>query len=512
MMSKYPREILGELISHQKGSPFKSKDYQESGIAVVRVSNFTEDSIDTKDLKFVNKEVAQDNRKVVLKTNDILIATVGSWPKNPASIVGKTISVPSDMDGALMNQNSVILRVKSECEIDQKYLFIALKTKKFSDYLVSTAQGSANQASVTLKDMFLYEVEWPRFEIRKSIVSMIDSMNQKIKLNLQTNQTLEHMAQAIFKSWFVDFEPTRAKIAAKEEWAKRSMTGKTGGSDNNIKESQAAATFVERAAMAAISGRAIDSTNDSATGTLAGLDQLNPEQNQQLKTTAALFPDSLVDSELGEIPEGWGVKSLSDYIDVKHGYAFKGEYFSDEATDNILLTPGNFKVGGGLKLNKLKYYDGPMPEGYILKRNDLLVTMTDLSKQSDTLGFPALVSKVGNFTFLHNQRLGKIISKGGELKKYFLYFLLKSYNYRSEIVGGATGTTVKHTAPKKILAFTHPFQSDLASEFDVIACALYSKIEGNFNNSEVLKKLRDALLPKLLSGDLNVEGDCHEFR
>jgi type I restriction enzyme S subunit len=300
----------------------------------------------------------------------------------------------------------------------------------------------------------------------------LNSFTDNIELNRQTNQTLEQIAQAIFKSWFVDFEPTRAKITAKQN-----------GQDP------------ERAAMAAISGKSLEE-----------LDQLSPEQQQQLKNIAVLFPDALVDSELGKIPREWKAEQLSEYFDVKHGYAFKGEYFSDKPTENILLTPGNFRVGGGFKFNKLKYYDGPMPEDYILARNDLLVTMTDLSKQSDTLGFPALISEVGDFKFLHNQRLGKVVGKDGEFHRYFLYFLLKSHRYRGEIVGGATGTTVKHTAPKKILAFMHPFQGELEGIFNMLASSLYSKIENNLNNNKSLEMLRNSLLPKLMSGELGVPG------
>ena len=144
-MSELSRRILDDLIVHQKGFAFKSRDYHENGVPVVRVSNFTDDSIDTNDLKYVSKNIANENHKASLRTDDVIIATVGSWPKNPASIVGKTVCVPPEMDGALMNQNSVILRVKSEDSIDQKYLFIALKTKLFSEYLVSTAQGSATK-------------------------------------------------------------------------------------------------------------------------------------------------------------------------------------------------------------------------------------------------------------------------------------------------------------------------------------------------------------------------------
>jgi len=498
MMSKYPREILGELISHQKGSPFKSKDYQESGIAVVRVSNFTEDSIDTKDLKFVNEEVAQDNRKVVLKTNDVLIATVGSWPKNPASIVGKTISVPSDMDGALMNQNSVILRVKSECEIDQKYLFIALKTKKFSDYLISTAQGSANQASVTLKDMFLYEVEWPRFEIRKSIVSMIDSMNQKIKLNRQTNQTLEHMAQAIFKSWFVDFEPTRAKIAAKEEWAKRSMTAKAGGSENNIKESQAAATVVERAAMAAISGRAIDSTNNSATGALAGLDQLNPEQIQQLKTTAALFPDVLVDSELGEVPEGWGVSDLKTVTtELRRGISPK---YTEENGIQVINQKCIRNHTINFDLTRLNDPTKRKVEGRQVELGDVLVNSTGVG----TLGRLAPVRFLPEPT-VFDSHVTVVRANTSLISKAFLAGLMVSKESFIEASGaGSTGQTELRKQVLEDIKFAMP-SIDAGLIFEGIVAPMNKQIAALEIQQKSLAETRGALLPKLLSGELTID-------
>ena len=72
--------------------------------------------------------------------------------------------------------------------------------------------------------------------------------------------------------------------------------------------------------------------------------------------------------------------TLGSYIHVKHGFAFKGEYFTDEATPDVLVTPGNFAIGGGFQGNKLKYYAGPVPDDYLLQAGDLVVTMTDLSK------------------------------------------------------------------------------------------------------------------------------------
>lgn len=79
---------------------------------------------------------------------------------------------------------------------------------------------------------------------------------------------------------------------------------------------------------------------------------------------------------------------------IKHGFAFKGEYFTEEENANILLSPGNFNIGGGSKGDKFKYYSGEIPVDYVLKSDDLIVTMTDLSKDGDTLGYPAKIPPV----------------------------------------------------------------------------------------------------------------------
>lgn len=122
----------------------------------------------------------------------------------------------------------------------------------------------------------------------------------------------------------------------------------------------------------------------------------------------------------------WHSARLGDYVEVKHGFAFEGEHFIENDNGKVLLTPGNFKIGGGYKGDKLKFYNGHIPEDYVLKDGDIIVTMTDLSKQSDTLGYPALVPQNESHIFLHNQRIGKIILKSEEINKSYLYYLLCS--------------------------------------------------------------------------------------
>ena len=151
---------------------------------------------------------------------------------------------------------------------------------------------------------------------------------------------------------------------------------------------------------------------------------------------------------------GWSEVTLADVVDVKHGFAFPGEGINEDGNGDILLTPGNFAIGGGFKGDKFKYFSGEIPGDYVLEEGDLVVTMTDLSKQADTLGYPALVPKSTGARFLHNQRLGKVlIKRRTEIDKGFLYYLLRTDGYRHEVLASATGTTVKHTSPGRIQAF-----------------------------------------------------------
>ena len=192
----------------------------------------------------------------------------------------------------------------------------------------------------------------------------------------------------------------------------------------------------------------------------------------------------------------WREVTLSDLIDIKHGFAFKGTSIHDAPQGDILLTPGNFAIGGGFKGDKFKYYDGPIPEEFVLGEGDLLVSMTDLSKQSDTLGYPALVpSRPDGRRYLHNQRLGKIsLKKTGEAFARYIYYLLCSTEYRSEVLASATGTTVKHTSPERIkqFRFTLPPLPEQRAIAHILG-TLDDKIELNRRMNETLEEMARAL-------------------
>ena len=142
---------------------------------------------------------------------------------------------------------------------------------------------------------------------------------------------------------------------------------------------------------------------------------------------------------------------LRDYIKVKHGFAFKSDHITTNDNGIVLVTPGNFSISGGFKEEKCKFFDGEYPTDYVLRPGDLIVTMTDLSKAIDTLGYSALVPK-SERTYLHNQRIGlvKIIDEK-RLDKHYLYWFMRTSYYQKTIAATSSGSTVHHTSPDRIM-------------------------------------------------------------
>ncbi len=193
--------------------------------------------------------------------------------------------------------------------------------------------------------------------------------------------------------------------------------------------------------------------------------------------------------------DGWHETVLGDLIDITHGFAFKGRFICDEPQRDVLLTPGNFAIGGGFKADKFKYYCGPVPDDFVLSEGDLIVSMTDLSKQSDTLGYPAFVPECREGKrYLHNQRLGKVSVKNSGTDARYIYYVMCGVDYRHEVLAGATGTTVKHTSPGRVKQFRFllpplPEQRAIAH----ILGTLDDKIELNRRMNETLEAMARAL-------------------
>ncbi len=364
-------------------------------------------------------------------------------------------------------QRVITLRGKKGI-LENDYLLYLLQ----SSFVQNQLDGRASGSTVTgIKQSELREIilRLPPIAVQKSISHQLKCLDKKIDLNNQINQTLEQMSQALFKSWFVDFDPV------------------------------------------------IDNALDAGNPIPEAL-QSRAELRQKVRNSAdfkplpadvrALFPAEFEETELGCLPATWIYSDLGKLIDIKHGFAFKGEYFSEKATDDILLTPGNVRIGGGFKFDKFKYYNGEIPKDYIFENDDIFVSMTDLSKECDSLGYVARIPLQGNVRFLHNQRLGRvIIGKHISSAKEFIYQILVSQDYRNTVLGSVTGTTVKHTSPSKILnhIIPHSTNGEVERKFSSICSSHSLSISNNNENNRVLLQLRDTLLPKLISGELSLE-------
>tara|TARA_R110000851_G_scaffold29912_1_gene81883 strand:+ start:9081 stop:10247 length:1167 start_codon:yes stop_codon:yes gene_type:complete len=198
-------------------------------------------------------------------------------------------------------------------------------------------------------------------------------------------------------------------------------------------------------------------------------------------------------------PNGWLKTDLNPYIDIKHGFAFKSEYFREEG-EYVLLTPGSFYEPGGFRdqKSKTKYYVGDIPKGYLLSKGELLVAMTE--QAAGLLGSTLFVPS--HDRYLHNQRLGLIqIKDKNGICPEFLYLTYNSQYVRKQIAEQSTGTKVKHTSPDKLksvicLLPPLPEQRKIAKILSTWDKAI-SATERLIDNSKQQKK---ALMQQLLTG------------
>lgn len=187
---------------------------------------------------------------------------------------------------------------------------------------------------------------------------------------------------------------------------------------------------------------------------------------ESLQDARAVF-ESHLESVFTQRGPGWQEKPLSELCDIKHGFAFKSEFFTSEG-DYVLLTPGNFYESGGYRDRgeKQKYYIGEIPCDYVLSEGDLLVAMTE--QAAGLLGSPILIPKSDRF--LHNQRLGLVTKKPGvPWTNEFFFHVFNTEAVRREIHDSASGVKVRHTSPTKIGEVVVSFPTSLSEQRAVVA-------------------------------------------
>lgn len=200
------------------------------------------------------------------------------------------------------------------------------------------------------------------------------------------------------------------------------------------------------------------------------------------------------ETEIGLVPESWEVMELGEYCQIKHGFAFDGEFFKPSG-DYVLMTPGHFHEEGGFRDQgeKTKYFTGDIPQEYVLVKNDLVVAMTE--QKSGLLGSAAFVPESDRY--LHNQRLGLIIDLDTKrLSKRYLFHIFNLPLLRVEVAKTSTGSKVKHTSPTKLRAVKVPIPPTV-EEQEEIASAL-SATQGKINIAKNRKKQLQYLFRTLL--------------
>lgn len=438
--------------------PHSTPKLSASGPYMVRTQDIRKGYFDTSDAVHVSEDVYQNRiKRVEPSYGDLVFSREGTY-------FGDAAEVPQDTKLCL-GQRMVLIRPNPNI-IRPSYLRIYINSSAFQAMLKQYRDGTVAER-LNLPVIRKLPIAVPPLTAQKAIEDKTCCLEQKVELNRRTNQTLEAIAQTLFKSWFVDFDPVKAKLSV--------LTA--GGS----------AEEAERAAMCAISARDEASLNTLQTE--------QPEAYAELARTAALFPSAMQDSELGEIPVGWKIKPLSELINITGGGTPKRsepKYWNGDipwfsvkdvpAAGNVFVIDTDEKITEeGLKKSSTK----------LLKKGTTIITARG------TVGKLALLAE----DMCMNQSCYGV--NGKETGPYFNYFnLLESIDtLRRNTHGAVFDTITTKTFETHLACFP---RIDLATIFDLSVSPMLQQIEINLREIGVLKNLRDTLLPKLLSGKLTL--------
>jgi type I restriction enzyme S subunit len=426
MESEWETIPLEELVERERGISYgivQPGAAVTDGVPIVRVTDVRNGRISTADPLRVAPHIEADYARTRLRGGELLLTLVGT--------VGETAVVPKSLRGWNVARAVAVIPVRPE--IGAYWVQVALRTPIIR-HIIDSRLNTTVQATLNLRDVARLPIVVPPKTERERIAHILGRLDDKIELNRRMNQTLEAMARSIFKSWFVDFDPVRAK---------------SEGRDASLP-----------------------------------------------KHIADLFPDHLVDSELGEIPEGWTVQPFSETVEV---------------------------IGGGTpKTSVSEYWDGDIPwfsvvdapsfaeiwvvdtekkvtqKGVEASSTKLLPVGTTIISARGTVGRLALVG----VPMAMNQSCYGLRGKQGT-KGFFNYFSIRTrVNGLQQRAHGSVFDTITRDTLAGVAAVVPP--DYLVDQFERFAEPLLNGSRQNLLQSRTLAALRDALLPKLISGDLRV--------
>lgn len=445
----WPKARLSSLAQWINGMAFRDFQFSEMGRPIIKIAEIKNGIADQ--TKFTLSEY---DKVYLIHKGDLLF----SWSGQPETSIDAFWWPGPD---GWLNQH-VFKVVPNEALVSQDFFYYLLKYLNPNFVEIARNKQTTGLGHVTKADIAEIEVGVPSPELQQAIVDQIWSIDRKIELNRQINRTLEQMAQALFQAWFVDFEPVKAKLAAITE-----------GRDPL------------RAAMSSLSGK-----------TVAELDTLPREQYDTLAVTAGLFPEEMEESALGGIPKGWEVSTIGQEVSVLGGgtpSTTNADYWNGEyawvtpkdlsgLADKVLTSTERRITDLGVK----NISSGQLPVGSVLLSSRAPIGYLALAT------IPVSINQ-GFIAMICNKRLPNI---------YVLQWATQNLDTIKQRGSGTTFAEISKSNFRPIFVLVPGKKA--AAAFQEVTEPMYNQITANVREIETLATLRDSLLPKLLSGELEI--------
>ena len=437
-LDDYTQHTVSELIEAEileigDGYRAKNRELAPSGLPFARAANIHDgfrfegaDCFPAANLDRAGRSVSQ--------VGDVAFTSKGT--------VGRVAFVREDTPRFVYAPQVCYWRSLKHGRVVPRFLYCWMRGQSFRSQLNSVSGQTDMAAFVSLRDQRNMRLALPPPEQQHAIAKVIGALDDRIELNRRMNTTLEAMARALFKSWFVDFDPVRAK-----------MEGRNTGLPDDI---------------------------------------------------AALFPDRLVDSELGTVPDGWVIRELGEFTETTPGRSYKSDELVEGET--ALVTLKSFRRNGGYRPDGLKPYRGPYKPDQVVKPGEIVVACTDVTQAAEIVGRSAVVQRSRRYVTLVASLDVLILRPNVEwMKRSFLGLLTSSPRFVAHTHAYTTGTTVLHLQKKSVseFAFAVP-PAELVLRFDNQVRSMAGRVVVDSRQSEVLSVVRDTLLPRLVSGEVRV--------
>ncbi|MEH8046077.1 restriction endonuclease subunit S [Gallibacterium anatis] len=412
-------------------SPKKTND----GVLLVTSKNITNGKLDLSKSYYISKNDAIEiNKRSKVNKFDILISMIGT--------VGEVCFI--DHEPNFVVKNVGILKNKDK--FHAKWLYFYLKSQEAQNIIKERLNGTTQQY-LSLGELRKLPILKPISENHLiNTVEILDNFEKKITLNTQTNQTLEQIAQATFKHWFIDFAPVHAKA--------------------NALASGASPEQAELATMACLSGKTAEK--------ITALKTQDPTAYHQLQQTAAAFPSEFVETEMGKVPRGWEVKPINEICSIVYG---KGLPKNQLKSSGYPVYGANGVIG---------YYDQ-----YLYKTRQVLIGCRGTVGQ-------VYVSQP--YSYITSNSL-IIEDTKTILNLYFLELYLKNLDL-SVFASGSVQPQITIQNLSRLKIFIP--NKEILDLFSSLVEPMYQLTYKNDDEKKTLSEIRDFLLPKLLNGEIEL--------